>query len=296
MSGEKQFPKYLIFVFSIAWILQVIACLCSMNGIAVGYTLILVIVMYVPFLSVLLSKVSLKEIGFMPHLKGKIRYVFAAWFVPGFLAIMGAALFFMIFPKTFDLTGSMIAATTGQDVAEVLKAQGMTYPMYMVVTTISSMTMAPWINMLAALGEEVGWRGYMYRELKDIFGKNKGRLLGGIIWGVWHWPLMFLVGYEYGKEYPGFPFVGPIVFCVFTVSVGIILDEWYEKTGCIWLPALGHGAINASTFSLYLLNVENANMQLLGPLPVGLIGGLGFLIYAILICVRKQKSVNKSAD
>ena len=63
------------------------------------------------------------------------------------------------------------------------------------------MILAPAINMFPALGEEAGWRGYMMPRLKERFGLLNGRLLGGVVWGVWHWPLMLLVGYEYGTNF-----------------------------------------------------------------------------------------------
>ena len=36
------------------------------------------------------------------------------------------------------------------------------------------------------VGGEVGWRGAMDPMLKDHFGKVKGSIIGGAIWGVWH--------------------------------------------------------------------------------------------------------------
>ena len=70
----------------------------------------------------------------------------------------------------------------------------------MLETDLFAVTLAPVINMFAALGEEAGWRGYMMPHLKKQLGLLNGRLLGGVIWGVWHWPLMLLVGYEYGTN------------------------------------------------------------------------------------------------
>ena len=34
----------------------------------------------------------------------------------------------------------------------------------------------------------------MYPILKEYFGITKGRLVGGVIWGVWHWLIMLLAG------------------------------------------------------------------------------------------------------
>ena len=107
------------------------------------------------------------------------------------------------------------------------------------------MILAPAINMFPALGEEAGWRGYMMPRLKARFGLLNGRLLGGVVWGVWHWPLMLLVGYEYGTNYLGAPVLGLVVWCVVCFALNTLLDLLYEKTGCIWVPAIAHGAFNA---------------------------------------------------
>ncbi|MCM1480494.1 MAG: CPBP family intramembrane metalloprotease, partial [Muribaculaceae bacterium] len=150
-------------------------------------------------------------------------------------------------------------------------------------TTVLSVTFAPFINMLAALGEEVGWRGAMYPYLKDKLGVTKGRIAGGVIWGAWHWPIMILAGYEYGKEYIGAPLLGLAVFCVCTAAMGILFDYVYEKTGTIWLPSLMHGAINAFTIFAYLVKPEYANMSILGPAGIGVIGMLPMAAAAVII-------------
>ena len=59
---------------------------------------------------------------------------------------------------------------------------------YILETGLVAITLAPAINMFFALGEEAGWRGYMMPRLKERFGLLNGRMLGGVIWGVWHWP------------------------------------------------------------------------------------------------------------
>lgn len=158
------------------------------------------------------------------------------------------------------------------------------------MTVIGAVTYAPVLNMFLALGEETGWRGYLYPWLKTRFGKTGGRLLGGVIWGIWHWPLMFLTGYEYGAEYPGWPVLGPLCFCIFTVSTGIFLDVLYEKTECIWIPSLAHGAINAATFALLFFNPAYGEYMLFGPVPNGLVSGLPLLLTAAAISVRQHRA------
>ena len=107
---------------------------------------------------------------------------------------------------------------------EHLEAQGLTIKSYLVISTIQAVTYAPFFNMFFVLGEEIGWRGAMYPYLKEKRGATKGRIIGGVIWGCWHCPVMILAGYEYGKDYLSAPVAGPIVFCLSTAARGILLD------------------------------------------------------------------------
>ena len=114
--------------------------------------------------------------------------------------------------------------------------------------------------------------------------------MGGAIWGAWHWPMMIFAGYEYGKEYTGAPVLGPIVFCISTIMMGILLDYVYEKTETIWLPSLMHGAINAFTIFAYLVKPEYSNMAILGPAYIGIISMIPMIIVAVIICVKTKRN------
>lgn len=287
---KKQFVIYMIVSFGLAWILQVIASIFGNKGNQLVFTIALTLTMFVPFLSVLAAGISLKGMGWVPRLKGRIRYVFFALWVPALLSILGGVLFFALFPQVFDpefLTLRGIMEEAGA--LEQLTSQGITIPKYLLISSVMAVTYAPFVNMIPALGEEVGWRGVMYPYLKEKMGVTKGRIVGGAIWGAWHWPVMILAGYEYGKEYIGAPVLGLIVFCVFAAGMGILLDYVYEKTESIWLPSLMHGAINAFTVFLYLAKPEYANLSILGPGVIGIIGMIPMLLAATLICIRKKR-------
>ena len=289
--SRKQFSIYMVVAFGLAWILEIIASIFSNNGNQLVFSIILMITMFMPFLGVLIARIPLKGMGWVPHLKGKIRYVFFALWMPALLSIVGGVLFFVFFPNTFDpefLTMRGMLEEAGA--LEQLEAQGFTMPMYILITAIQAVTYVPFLNMFVALGEEVGWRGALYPYLKGKFGVTKGRIVGGIIWGAWHWPIMIFAGYEYGKEYIGAPVLGPIVFCICTVMMGILFDYVYEKTETIWLPSLMHGATNAFTIFLYLVKPEYSNMAILGPAYIGIISMIPMIIVAVIICVKKKRN------
>ena len=195
----------------------------------------------------------------------------------------------MIFPKTFDIQASALSATEGEEIIAQLEQAGLSPTMYLLLSAVSAITYAPVINTFVSLGEETGWRGVMYPALKEKYGNTPGRIIGGIIWGVWHWPLIILVGYEYGTSYFGAPFTGLIVFCLSTVAMGTLIDYVYEKTESIWAPSLMHGAINAFTIPLYFLHADALYLQILGPLGVGLIGMIPMLTVACIILKKTMK-------
>ena len=90
------------------------------------------------------------------------------------------------------------------------------------------------------IGEELGWRGYLQLRL---FGGRllPAALLTGLIWGIFHWPLI-LIGYE-GYENV---LLGLAVFPVFTMLYSLLLGWLRARSGSLWVACLGHAAANGS--------------------------------------------------
>lgn len=287
--SRKQFTAYMIAAFGLAWICEMIASIFSNRGNQTVFLVFMTLTMFTPSLGVLIARIPLKGMGWVPHLKGKIRYVFFALWMPALLSTIGAVLFFAIFPDAFD-SGFLVLRSNLEQAGtlEQLEAQGLTIPMMILLTAIMAVTFVPFLNMFTGLGEEVGWRGAMYPYLKEKLGVTKGRIVGGMAWGLWHWPVLIFAGYHYGKEYFGAPVLGPVIFCVFTAATGILLDYAYEKGGTIWLPSLMHGAVNAFNIFESLTKPEYAKMAFLGPVW-GLFNTLPVIVVAVIICGRRRK-------
>ncbi|MCH5348077.1 MAG: CPBP family intramembrane metalloprotease [Oscillospiraceae bacterium] len=292
--NKKGTTKYLIWTFLITYAIQIVVAILYHNGLAIVGQLITAGTMFVPLFGVLLSGNKLAGMGWKPHLKGKIKFLFAAWLLPAVLTAIGAVLYFVVFPGHFDLSGEYLEAIGGAEALKQLEAQGITYPVYILISVVGCLTYTPLVNMLLAAGEEAGWRGFLYPQLKARFGRRKGWLIGGVIWGIWHSPLIWLIGYEYGTDYVGFPIVGMLIFCIFTTTAGILCDWLYEKTGCIWIPSVFHGAINAAgTIPIAICMPNTGSAILLGPAPIGVLAGLPFIICAVILLLKSVRPNEK---
>jgi len=294
--NRKKFIIYIIVTFVLGGALQVVGSYFANTGNQMMFTLCLSLAMFAPFVGTLAAGIPLKGMGWLPKLRGRVRYLFAVLWLPAVFNILGGALYFAIFPERLDLTGKYLAENGGAEALAQLSAQGITVPMYLAIMAVMCVTYVPFINMFVTLGEEVGWRGAMQPMLNDRLGRIGGRIVGGIIWGAWHWPAMILAGYEYGKEYIGAPFLGMAVFCLSTTVMCILLDVAYEKTGCIWIPSLGHGAINAFTVGIMMLDPAYADSMILGPAPIGIISMIPVLIFAVAVLLKNAKSAKEAAE
>ena len=192
MMKKSSLKIYLVFTFAIAWVIQVGVGFLYQNGSAPIAQLIMAVMMWVPALGAVLSGGSLKKLGWKPQFKRNTRVILIAWFLPAVLTAIGALLYFLLFPSHFDANGSFIATDA---ILQMLEEQGVTYSQYILISIIQALTMAPLINTFFALGEEIGWRGFMYPSLKAKYGRRRGLIIGGQIWGAWHCPVIWLIAY-----------------------------------------------------------------------------------------------------
>jgi CAAX protease family protein len=99
---------------------------------------------------------------------------------------------------------------------------------------------------LSAAGEEIGWRGYMLMRLIDA-GVPRPVLVSGIIWGLWHIPLILAGLYVAGSS----PILSAVLFMVSVVSFGFVIARMRLETGSIWPAIAFHGAWNSNIYGAF---------------------------------------------
>jgi membrane protease YdiL (CAAX protease family) len=92
-----------------------------------------------------------------------------------------------------------------------------------------------------ALGEEMGWRGFLLPELDRWLGFRRAALVTGVIWALWHWPAVIWGGYNVGTPLPY-----ALVCLTAMVLAGSVIAAWLRlKSGSIWPCVIMHATHNA---------------------------------------------------
>lgn len=288
----KRIILYLAITFTLtcAWCFGVVYPINSGGSLremaAVVTQLAVAAVMFVPAIGVLLTRLITKE-GFRdaqirPRLKGNVKYYLLAWFGPGVLTLLGAAVYFVFFPDQFDpdcgyLKSVLAAAGTSPE------AYPMPLSMLLGIQAVQAFLMGPILNFFTCFGEEWGWRGYLLPKMSKKLPTVPMLFVTGVIWGLWHAPLT-AIGHNYGLGYPGFPFTGIAAMCIFCIVIGIFLSFVSLKTKSCIPAVIGHGAINSiSAIGVYF--TKDGGNPFLGPAPTGIVGALPFIIAAALMVI-----------
>lgn len=218
-----------------------------------------------------IAKVPFNSLG-LNKLEPKQYYLWA-WFLPVALTLL-SGLFTILFgigkiDLNFTMIRTALASTPGGDAV----------PASVVVLSQSllALTLAPFLNMLFTMGEELGWRGFLLPRLLPL-GQWKAVLWSGLIWGLWHAPVIVQ-----GHNYPGYPILGVFMMIIFCFLLGTIIAWLYINTKSPWVAALIHGAVNAIAGLPVLFLAPGFNMAFGGTLaaPTAWIGMALFIAWLV---------------
>jgi membrane protease YdiL (CAAX protease family) len=142
------------------------------------------------------------------------------------------------------------------------------------------------VGTLFALGEEIGWRGYMLPRLLG-FGVVPAMLIVGLLHGVWHLPIMLTTDYYHNT---GNPLLVVPLFLVTLTLAGVFFGFIRIWTGSVWAVAIAHAAANMAWEIMTELTQTKSALVLEyvgGESGVIMIGGL--LVFSFFI-IRYMKS------
>ena len=163
-----------------------------------------------------------------------------------------------------------------EDQQELVREQMGQMPAYLmiIITLVSGLIAGVTINAVCAFGEEYGWRNYLVKALREV-KFWKAALFIGIVWGIWHFPLILM-----GHNYPNEPQWGVLLMVVMCILLGVIELYFVLKSKSMVVAAIMHGTFNAvAGVVIYFTLGGNDFMN-------GMTGLSGFIVMAVtILCI-----------
>ena len=273
-AGNRMATEFLILAFGIAWMSAVglyafDVALQSLTG------LIWVVVSYMWAPAIAAMVVQYRHRGTLQGMGirlGSIRWILVAWLIP--IPLVACILVIALaFPGTEFTTDPIIfllelglPPSEAQEAVEAL--EDLPVPLWFLLL-VGGLQAGITINAVAAFGEELGWRGLLLSELAQ-FGFWKASVAIGVLWGVWHAPIIFL-----GHNFPDQPMLGIIVMTGATVALSPIYTYVTVRAQSVLAPSVLHGTFNAVA-PLSLIYVAGS-MVIIS--PVGMAGIIAAIVF-----------------
>lgn len=94
-------------------------------------------------------------------------------------------------------------------------------------------------NCATTLGEEIGWRGFLVPELAKRYSFTATSIISGVIWALWHVPIIVFGGYNEGTGWIGLAIVSANM-----IVLSFVLAWLRLKSGSLWTAVILHASHN----------------------------------------------------
>lgn len=279
---KKNITKALLFLgltFFFNYLLIILYLALGGKWIMPGSFVISTVYMFIPMLvAIVVQKLIFKEeLKKTLEISFKMNWWFlVAWLLPPIVAFttLSISLLFPTVEYSPEMAGMferLKSVVTPEELKQI-QSQATALPIHPIwIGLLQSLIAGVTVNAVAGFGEELGWRGLLQREF-NFMGFWKSSAIIGVIWGIWHAPLILQ-----GHNYPQHPLVGILMMTIFTLLLSPIFSYIRLKAKSVIAAAILHGSFNATT-GLSILVIKGGN-----DLTVGVTGLAGFIVLIIVI-------------
>lgn len=143
----------------------------------------------------------------------------------------------------------------------------------LLVSTVSGFV----VTILFTLGEEIGWRGWLWPALKPL-GRVRAAVVGGAIWSLWHLPIMII-----GHNYPGWNRPAAIaMFLLPCMAMFLLFGALTDRAGGNPIPAAAaHSAVNTLSSAPIILVATAGTSAAVNLALDTLLGATGIVLLVI---------------
>jgi membrane protease YdiL (CAAX protease family) len=185
------------------------------------------------FATLLIYQRNVRGLGFG---LGRGRYLVLSYFLPLGVLLVTYAVIWLLGLGGFSIEPALAEAEAS--IGDI----GISNPILLMLVIIGvTATVGVLIAGLLALGEEIGWRGFLVPELAKIRSFTGVALLSGAIWVAFHFPFVFI----FGAERAGTPI--PYQLLVMTIqgiAIGTVVAWIRLMSGSLWTAVIFHAVLN----------------------------------------------------
>jgi membrane protease YdiL (CAAX protease family) len=230
-SSKKQLLTYLVSVFLFSSIFYFL--ILHSGSLRAGGGLYVTGIMWCPamaaFFTMRLNRRPLAELGWT----WRANYQWASWFIP----LLYTAIAYIIvwitglggFPNP-DFAKDA-AATLGERFSPAAST-AIYIPLLCIYGLIGSLA--------RALGEEIGWRGFLVPELAKNVSFTWTAIISGVVWSLWHYPVLIWGDYNAGTA----TWYALTCFTVMVIAISFVFAWMRLKSGSLWTGAMLHASHN----------------------------------------------------
>jgi membrane protease YdiL (CAAX protease family) len=176
---------------------------------------IVALLMWCPGLAAIIIKnIFYRKERLLGFQRCNIKYILLGIFIPAIYLAISYGIYWVLNPESFTgktLLGSLI---------------------YSVITLIS--------GTLLAMGEEIGWRGFLLPKMDQLIGRKPAIIVCGLIWAVWHYPLMIAGLYQSGTP----AWYQLPMFTIEIILITAVMAYLRFYSGSLWPAILLHASHN----------------------------------------------------
>ena len=226
------------------------------------------------FATLLIYQRNVRGLGFG---LGKGRYLVLSYFLPLAVLLVTYAVIWLLGLGGFDSETVL---------KETEASLGISSPILLMLANIVVTGPAGVLfAAIFALGEEIGWRGFLVPELAITRSFTGVALISGVIWALFHFPFVFI----FGGERAGTPIPYQLlVMTIQAIAISTIVAWIRLMSGSLWTAVIFHSVLNPFGQGLFTNLTTNTGITPYIAGEQGLALAITWSIVAIMFWLKRD--------
>ncbi|PKO00907.1 MAG: CPBP family intramembrane metalloprotease domain-containing protein [Chloroflexi bacterium HGW-Chloroflexi-4] len=237
----RKIITFLVITFGLSIIFYSI--IIKTGSIQTGGGLFTLALMWMPGLSGMITQLIFeKNLRGMGWKFGKAKYLLLGYLIPLIYSLVVYSITWI------SGLGGVPNPAFIADIQQGFNVTGSATTIYVLLYILEMATFGIVMGLLSGAGEEIGWRGLFVPELAKVTSFAKTTLISGVVWTIWHMPLIMFADYNL----PGVPkWFSILMFTIMVLGINTVFSWLCLKSKSWWPAAMMHASHNVFVQSVF---------------------------------------------